>query len=194
MAHARDGATGDATAGGALLIVEDDADVLRAARIVLSGQFERIESARDCTALEELMHRCSYDVALLDMNFVAGERTGRDGLDALVRLRAADPDLAIVLMTAYGGVQLAVEALKRGATDFVLKPWHNDKLVAAVAAAARATRERRAADRLNLDALERDAIERALSRHRGNISLAAATLGLSRPALYRRLAKYGLQA
>jgi ActR/RegA family two-component response regulator len=95
-------------------------------------------------------------------------------------------------MTAYGGVALAVEALKRGATDFVLKPWRNDKLVATVMAAAAATRRRRATETLNLDTLERGAIERALLQHGGNISLAAAALGLSRPALYRRLSKHGL--
>ncbi len=75
-----------------------------------------------------------------------------------------------------------------------MKPWHNEKLVAAVESAAAATRMRRDADRLNLDVLERQTIERALAQHRGNISLAAAALGLSRPALYRRLSKYGLQA
>jgi DNA-binding NtrC family response regulator len=178
----------------ALLIVEDDADVRRAARIVLAPAFPRIEAAADTAALEEQLQACLYDVVLLDMNFVAGERTGRAGLDGLARIRAADPDLAVVLMTAYGGVALAVEALKRGAADFVLKPWHNEKLVAVVEAAAAGTRRRRDADRLNLDLLERETIERALAQHRGNISLAAAALGLSRPALYRRLAKYGLQA
>lgn len=178
----------------ALLIVEDDADVRRAARITLAPSFERIETAADAAVLEEHLQACLFDAVLLDMNFVAGERSGAAGLDALARIRAADPDLAVVLMTAYGGVTLAVEALKRGAADFVLKPWHNEKLVAAVDAAADATRVRRDADRLNLDVLERQTIERALAQHRGNISLAAAALGLSRPALYRRLAKYGLQA
>ncbi len=97
----------------ALLIVEDDADVRRAARIALAPAFGRIETAADANALEELLQACLYDAVLLDMNFVAGERSGRAGLDALARLRAADPDLAVVLMTAFGGVVLAVEALKR---------------------------------------------------------------------------------
>ena len=182
------------TVARALLIVEDDADVRRAARIALSHAFERIETAGDARTLEEHLQACLFDAVLLDMNFVAGERSGAAGLDALGRIRASDPDLAVVLMTAYGGVALAVEALKRGAADFVLKPWHNEKLAVAVDAAANATRARRDADRLNLDTLERHTIERALAQHRGNISLAAAALGLSRPALYRRLAKYGIQA
>jgi len=178
----------------ALLIVEDDADVRRAARIALAPAFGCIELAADASAVEELLQAHLYDAVLLDMNFVTGDRSGQAGLDALSRIRAADPDVAVVLMTAFGGVALAVEALKRGAADFVLKPWHNEKLIAAVEAAARSSRARRDADRLNLDALERQTIERALAQHRGNISLAAAALGLSRPALYRRLSKYGLQA
>jgi DNA-binding NtrC family response regulator len=95
-------------------------------------------------------------------------------------------------MTAFGGVTLAVEMMKKGAVDFVLKPWRNEKLIAAVLAAANITQTRRKAETQQLDALERSAIERALARHSGNISLTAAALGLSRAALYRRMSKYGL--
>jgi two-component system response regulator RegA len=95
-------------------------------------------------------------------------------------------------MTAYGGVSLAVAALKRGATDFVLKPWRNDKLIEVVTAAIALAQSRRAADTLDLEVIERAAIERALTLHDGNISLAASSLGLSRAALYRRISKHGL--
>jgi two-component system response regulator RegA len=175
----------------AVLIVEDDADVQRAARIALAGNCGRIEVLDGPDALANF-ETASFDVALLDMNFVAGERSGTAGLDALGRLQELDAGLAVVLMTAYGGVSLAVEALKRGAADFVLKPWRNDKLIATVLSAAAATRRRRAAETLNLDTLERGTIERALLQHGGNISLAAAALGLSRAALYRRMSKHGL--
>ena len=180
-------------AGETILIIEDDADVRRAARIALAGEFTRIETlpAPD-EALEAQLSAASLDVVLLDMNFVAGERSGAAGLDALTRIRACDSTLAVVLMTAYGGVALAVAALKRGAADFVLKPWHNDKLLAVTRAAAGLTRERRAAETLTLDAIERGAVERALARAGGNVSVAAAALGISRPALYRRMSKYGL--
>jgi two-component system response regulator RegA len=176
----------------AILIVEDDADVQRAARIALGGSCRLIEVLDTPDALAGRLEVVSFDVVLLDMNFVAGDRSGATGLDALARLQELDANLAVVLMTAYGGVSLAVEALKHGATDFVLKPWRNDKLIATVLAAAAATRRRRAAETLNLDRLERGAIERALLQHGGNISLAAAALGLSRPALYRRMSKHGL--
>jgi two-component system response regulator RegA len=175
-----------------VLIVEDDADVQRAARIALGGSSKVIEVLDAPTGLEARLEAVTFDVVLLDMNFVAGERSGAAGLDVLARLQELDTCLAVVLMTAYGGVSLAVEALKRGATDFVLKPWRNDKLIATVSAAAATTRRQRAAETLNLETLERGAIERALVQHGGNISLAAAALGLSRPALYRRMFKHGL--
>src|SRR5579875_1744274 len=110
----------------ALLVVDDDPDVALAARYALSGVAGRIDSAVSLDGLEQVLAGAGYAAVLLDMNFVAGESGGRAGLDGLARIRAADPTLAVVLMTAYGGVQLAVEALKRGAADFVLKPWKNE--------------------------------------------------------------------
>jgi DNA-binding NtrC family response regulator len=178
--------------GSIILIVEDDPDVLRAARIALAPDAERVETVSTADGLDRILASGPFDVVLLDMNFVSGERSGDAGLNALALIQAFDPCLAVVLMTAYGGVALAVDALKRGAADFILKPWRNDKLIAAVAAAANMTRSRRETETQQLDAVERIAIERALARHDGNISLAASELGLSRPALYRRMAKHGL--
>ena len=103
-----------------VLIVEDDADVQRAARIALGGSSKVIEVLNAPAGLEARLEAVTFDVVLLDMNFVAGERSGAAGLDVLARLQELDTCLAVVLMTAYGGVSLAVEALKRGATDFVL--------------------------------------------------------------------------
>jgi DNA-binding NtrC family response regulator len=178
--------------GATILIVEDDPDVLRAACIALAPAAERVECVSTAVGLDKVLNSGPYDAVLLDMNFVSGERSGGEGLNALALIRAVDPCLSVVLMTAYGGVTLAVEALKRGATDFILKPWRNDKLVAAISAAAQITHSRRDKDAPHLDSVERSTIERALARHDGNISLAAAELGLSRPALYRRMAKHGL--
>lgn len=178
--------------GASVLIVEDDADVRRSARLALSSDSGQVSELGVGSEIESVLTSTSFDVVLLDMNFVAGERSGAAGLDALARIRAVDPTLAVVLMTAYGGVALAVESLKRGAVDFILKPWRNEKLAAAVRAAAEITRGRRATETQQLDTLERGAIERALARFHGNISAAAAALGLSRAALYRRMAKHGL--
>jgi len=175
-----------------VLIVEDDADVRRSARIALAADVGHVELLDSADKFEERLAATPFDVVLLDMNFVSGERSGAAGLNALARIRAFDPTLAVVLMTAFGGVSLAVESLKQGAVDFILKPWRNEKLVAAVTAAIAITESRRSAETLQLDALERNAIERALARHEGNISTAAAALGLSRAALYRRMSKHGL--
>src|SRR5258708_4948392 len=119
------------------------------------------------------------------MNFAAGERDGASGLDTLARLHAADPALSVVLMTTYGGVALAVQALKRGAADFVLKPWRNEALAEAMREAAALTAERRASGAaLNLDELERRAIARALSVYDGNVSPPAAPPALPPPPLH----------
>ena len=173
-----------------ILVADDDPDVLKAAAAALARPGVTVETL---TFPQGLAARASEaDVILLDMNFAAGARSGAEGFDALAAIRAADPALSVVLMTTYGGVALAVEALKRGAVDFVLKPWRNEALGQALAAAARLTAERRAGAELNLDELEKRAIERALAIHAGNVSKAAAALGLTRPALYRRMARHGL--
>ena len=173
-----------------ILIVDDDADVRLAARLALAPHAAHLETAADPEAMRAVLTPGLFDCVLLDMNFAFGERDGRAGIGALDAVRSADPALATVLMTSYGAVTLAVESLKRGAHDFLLKPWRNEALLAAVRAAAQATRAARAGE--PLDAMERTAIEKALSRHAGNIAQAAATLGLSRPALYRRMTKHGL--
>jgi DNA-binding NtrC family response regulator len=179
--------------GGAVLIVEDDADVRRSARIALSGYTSRVDEFESGQGLSERVRAFEYEAILLDMNFAAGQRNGVAGLDALAAVRAVDPTLSVVLMTSYGGVTLAVDALKRGGVDFILKPWRNEKLVAAVVEAIELTRTRRGVDTLELEAVEREAIARALERFDHNISHAAAALGLSRAALYRRMAKHGFQ-
>ncbi|HEY7810274.1 MAG TPA: response regulator [Allosphingosinicella sp.] len=174
----------------AILVVDDKPEVHQAVALALEPWVERVDSAALPEAVPALMAAARYDCALLDMNFAAGERSGREGMSALAMIKAADPTLAVILMTAYGAVSLAVESLKQGADDFLLKPWRNEALVKAVGEAAARTQAARAGT--SLDALERSAIARAIDRHGGNIAQAAAALGLSRPALYRRLAKHGL--
>ncbi|HEV2867037.1 MAG TPA: DNA-binding response regulator, partial [Allosphingosinicella sp.] len=162
-----------------LLIVDDDSDVRHAARLALEPHVESAEAVACPDEAAALLVPGRFGCVLLDMNYVAGERSGREGMDALARLKEQDPSLAVVLMTAYGRVSLAVAALKRGAHDFMLKPWRNRDLLAAVRSASEATLAARAGR--PLEALERDAIEQALAHSGGNIARAAARLGLSRP-------------
>jgi DNA-binding NtrC family response regulator len=178
---------------GSLLVVDDDADVLRAARLALSLRYETIDELNGIDVIEQKVAGTNYDAILLDMNFAAQRRDGSQGMDALAKILSIDPDVSVILMTAFGSVNVAVEALKRGAVDFILKPWANDKFMGSVAVAVESTRRKREAARgLDIESLERNAIEAAVARAKGNLSVAAAALGISRPALYRRLSKYGL--
>lgn len=174
----------------AVLIVDDDPDVLEAAEFALAAHCSEIGFSRGPERISECLGARDWDCVLLDMNFGAGRRGGTDGIAALEAIRSADPELSVVLMTAYGAITLAVDGLKRGAADFLLKPWRNEALVAAVSRAAARTREARAI--LPLDEVEREAIRHALDRCDRNIAQAAQALGLSRPALYRRLERHGL--
>jgi two-component system, response regulator RegA len=173
-----------------ILLIEDDAAIAQAVRLALRDV--DIDWFAAPAALPGPLHLDGYDAALLDMNFGSGARDGAAGLDVIDTIRTADPTLAIVMLTVFGGVALAVEALKRGASDFLLKPWRNDRLVEAIRTAAALTAAQRADAAMSLDAIERHAIAQALRRSDGNVSKAAAALGLTRPALYRRMEKHGL--
>ena len=174
-----------------ILLVEDDQAIAQAIGLALRGVSE-VEHVPGPEALPDPTKLGDYAAVLLDMNFRPEQRDGRAGLGAIDRLRVADPTLAIVVLTVFGGVAIAVEALKRGACDFLLKPWRNDRLVAAIGEAIELTARQRASAATSLETIERRAIERAIERADGNISQAAAALGITRPALYRRIEKHGL--
>ena len=127
------------------VVVDDDADIGLAARLALRGQFDEVVALDAPGRLLSLVAERAPDVVLLDLNFVRGATDGREGFEWLARLVAADPDLAIVIITAHAGIAIAVEAMKSGATDFVSKPWANDRLATTARNAAALTRSRRAA-------------------------------------------------
>jgi len=172
-----------------ILIVDDDPDVRQAAALALMPHVAGSEETGSTSDAAAAVRGAQFDAVVLDMNFLAGARDGTAGLAALAELREADPVLGIVFVTAYGGVALAVNAMKLGGDDFVLKPWRNGQLVAAVRGAVSRTRTRRAQQ--TLETMECAAIVQALERHGGNIARAATALGLTRQALYRRLEKHG---
>ena len=120
---------------GNLLIVDDDDDVLTAARLLLRRRFAEVITCRRPERIPDLMARHAFDAVLLDMNFGPGESSGEQGLAWLERIVEIDPDIVVVMITAHGSVDTAVEAMKRGATDFVTKPWQNEKVVATVSTA-----------------------------------------------------------
>jgi DNA-binding NtrC family response regulator len=121
------------TRSGRILVVDDDSGVLIAARLLLKRHFAVVQTESDPNKLPDLI-AAGFDVVLLDMNFARGADSGAEGLAWLRRILEIDPGLVVVLMTAYGDVSTAVNAIKSGATDFVLKPWQNEKLIATVTA------------------------------------------------------------
>jgi two-component system, NtrC family, response regulator HydG len=127
-----------------ILVVDDDADVLLAARVVLKKHFSSVRTESDPRRLPHLLTETSYDVVLLDMNYSAGVTSGQEGIDWLRTVQRVSPDTKVILMTAYGAIETAVKAMKEGASDFVVKPWDNDKLVATVAATLRFSQAARA--------------------------------------------------
>ena len=109
-----------------LLIADDQADVLKALRLLLKPHDYQITCAGSVTDIIDLVQARDFDVLLMDMNYVRGETSGEQGLDLLARLQQIDDTLPIVVMTAWSSVELAVEAMRRGARDFIPKPWKND--------------------------------------------------------------------
>lgn len=115
---------------GRLLIVDDNEDLLKAAKIFLKRHFAQVDLEKNPEAIPTLLHNEEYDVILLDMNFTKDVSSGKEGYYWLEKILEMDPSAVVVLITAYGDVQMAVKAIKAGATDFVLKPWENEKLLA----------------------------------------------------------------
>jgi two-component system response regulator HydG len=126
-----------------ILIVDDDADVLTAARVVLRQLYESVETESNPQRLTTLLQQNRYDVILLDMNYAAGRLSGHEGLFWLNHILAKNPQQHVIMITAYGDIQLAVDAMKQGAADFVVKPWENEKLEAAVNTAYRRAVEKK---------------------------------------------------
>jgi len=128
--------------------VDDDPDVLIAARLLLKKEFHLVQTETDPSRLPDLLADNSWDVVLLDMNFSPGTNTGQEGMKWLRTILNLDPDAVVIMMTAYGDVETAVTAIRQGATDFVLKPWQNEKMLATMTSASKLADSRTEIDRL----------------------------------------------
>lgn len=124
-----------------ILIVDDDADILLTVKLVLKGRFQHITTENDPHRISSILEQDHYHVVLLDMNFTAGFTSGKEGLRWLKKIKKMSPATEVVLMTAYGEIGLAVQAMKYGAADFVVKPWENEQLEETIVAAWRASTE-----------------------------------------------------
>lgn len=130
---------------GKILIVDDDAGVLSAANLLLKRHFKQVDTEKNPLRIPYWVNTGGYDVILLDMNFNRDLSSGKEGFEWLDKILDLDPNISVVLFTAYGDIEMAVRAIKLGATDFVLKPWHNDKLVDTLKTALHITGEKKTA-------------------------------------------------
>ena len=185
-----------------ILLLDDDPDVGVAAQLLLQRRVAPVVCLRRPAELAAALVRIRPALLLLDLNFGTGRTDGSQGMRLLEEVRARPQPPVIVVLTAYADISLAVQALRRGAFDFITKPWDNVRLVATCREALQhgrpglhepavitpgSTEQLR-----SLAAQERAAVLAAVAEAQGNLSAAARTLGLSRGALYRRLDKYGL--
>ena len=128
---------------GKILIVDDDEDVLFSARLLLKQHYSIVRIEKDPNKIPDILKDEHYDVILLDMNFSGDTTSGNEGFNWLKKTLDLDPAAVVVLITAYGNIEMAVKAIKEGATDFVLKPWQNEKLLATISSAMKLSDSKR---------------------------------------------------
>jgi len=112
-----------------ILVIDDDPDVLTAVRLLLKTEAKQVVTEKNPNQLLSLLKETPFDIVLLDMNFNSTINTGNEGLFWLKKIKDSGSNAAVIMITAYGGIDLAVRSLKEGAADFVVKPWHNEKLI-----------------------------------------------------------------
>jgi len=117
------------TGAARILIADDQPDVLEALRLLLKGEGLEVETVTSPAAVVQALAARQFDLLLMDLNYTRDTTSGQEGLDLLNRIRSFDGSLPVVVMTAWGNVDLAMEAVHRGVGDFVLKPWENDRLL-----------------------------------------------------------------
>lgn len=202
-----------------VIVIDDNEAVLLSLRLVLKSAFSTVVAVSDPRLIPALIREGDVDVVLLDMNFGKGKLDGKDGLFWLDRIKhrsgLATPP-AVVLITAFGDVELAVESLKQGADDFIQKPWDNERLIHLLQEAINKRRTEQSAGTdsvvpqanpeapqgnetsprdpasATLDELERQHIEQVLASCGHNMQAAAAKLGISRQTLYNKMKRHGI--
>ena len=128
---------------GKILIVDDNKSLLKSLQLLLSGEFELITTIGNPNLIVESLKNDDYDIILLDMNFKAGINSGNEGLFWLKEIQKYNEDIIVIMITAFGDVNLAVNAMKEGATDFILKPWEDNKLISTLKNALKLRESRR---------------------------------------------------
>ncbi|MGC3942999.1 MAG: sigma-54 dependent transcriptional regulator [Chryseolinea sp.] len=132
-----------AKSNGSILIVDDDEFVLLSIRLLLEPHFQNVQAINQPERIPALLEREQPDVVVLDMNFRQGDTTGNQGMFWLRKVVALSPDTQVILMTAFADISVAVESIKEGALDFVVKPWQNEKLLVTVRTANVVSQEKK---------------------------------------------------
>ena len=115
-----------------ILVIDDDVDILTAVRLLLKTEAAEVLTEKNPENIRSILYKNHFDLILLDMNFNSAINTGNEGLYWLRKIREWDAAASVIMITAYGDIDLAVRSLKEGAMDFVVKPWHNEKLTATI--------------------------------------------------------------
>jgi len=147
-------------------MIDDDEDVLLAAKMLLKKQNHHVIIEKNPNKIPFLLNNDTYDVILLDMNFSKDITSGKEGFHWLEQILDRDRQAVVILITAFGDVEMAVRALKQGATDFILKPWQNEKLVATIATAIKLRKSYNEVDKLKI---AKEMLEEQISRPFGDI-------------------------
>lgn len=189
-----------------LLIIDDNTAVRTTLRLLLSTEFDKVVTVGDPRLIPALINDGAFDVVLLDMNFDSTKLDGGEGLFWLDRIKSMPDAPAVVLITAFGEVSLAVEAMKNGADDFITKPWDNAELVTklkcaekknvrnksrneSVQRAIEIEKREELQNSMTLDELKMAHIRNVIDMCGGNLSAAAAKLAVNRQTLYNLLKK-----
>lgn len=122
---------------GRILVVDDNEDILFALKLLMKPHVELVQTTSNPNDIPELITKQEFDVILLDMNFTKDAISGQEGFNWLEKILELDPSAVVVFITAYGDAEKAVKAIKSGATDFILKPWQNEKLIATISSAVK---------------------------------------------------------
>ena len=194
---------------GKILVVDDNAGIRGALKVLLPLHFEQVELIASPKELMAKMNQFRPNVVLLDMNFSAQKLDGEEGLTWLKYIKSQENPPAVVMITAFGDINLAVNSLKEGAEDFITKPWDNDALVEKLLAAIGKRSEKLSINRkinqadqlmekqeslrqMTLDEVEREHILDIMQECDSNLTEVAKRLGIGRQSLYYKLRKYGL--
>ena len=191
-----------------ILVIDDNQALLQSLKIILSSSFSKVATLTNPQLIPAVLCGGSIDLILLDMNFDNCRLDGQEGLFWLEKIKSRQDAPSIILITAFGDISLAVEAMKKGADDFITTPWNNDTLIEKILLALKKKEQEEINDsqhsaseneisysgvqHLTLEETEKLKIKEVLQKNNRNMTLTAMQLGITRRTLYNKIEKYEL--